>query len=92
MYGLDKRYRSAVAYVQGCNAATEGQLLAGISEWLDAKMYDREGRGAIAWSGLLVYRRFPERQKSREGLLPSGSGWLRARRTPRTAALSISSG
>jgi len=59
MYGIDDRYRSAVAYVEGCDAATGYELLEGMSEWLDGKIYDREGRGSVAWWGLVVTRRFP---------------------------------
>jgi hypothetical protein len=60
MFGIDWRYRSAVAYVQGCDAGTGGQLLKGLNDW----MQQRIGAGrSIAWWGQLVHQRYPELKK-----------------------------
>jgi hypothetical protein len=57
MYGVNWQYRSAVAYVLGCDDATGAQLLAGIQEWAQTKF---AGERNVAWWGQLVDSRFPD--------------------------------
>ncbi|MFJ6393904.1 hypothetical protein ACIQJT_40735 [Streptomyces sp. NPDC091972] len=49
-YGLDGGYREFVAFVNGCNAATRGELLNGFSAHLAARL----GGGSNLYWALLV--------------------------------------
>jgi hypothetical protein len=49
---LDFRYLAVMSYVEGCDAATGYELLAGFNAWL--------GVPSIAWSSTIVTRRIPE--------------------------------
>ena len=59
MYGLDSRYRTAVAFVSGCDMATNRQLLAGFNEWMFAST-GGSGDSSLSWSGWVVLKRFPD--------------------------------
>jgi hypothetical protein len=63
MYGLvDARFGSVVAFVAGCDAATEWALLNEFPSWLDG----RYGvKGSLWWARTVVKRCFPGRGDSR---------------------------
>lgn len=38
MFLLDDRYMTLVAFVEGCNAATDWQLLEGFGKWVSSRL------------------------------------------------------
>jgi hypothetical protein len=65
MYGIDNRYRMLLAFVNGCDAATGGELLTGLHEWVHRRSGGK-GRTPIAWDWQLVDARHPDfRRRSR---------------------------
>jgi hypothetical protein len=57
MYLPDDRYRTLVAFIEGCNAATDGKLLAGFNEWVAAEVLGRES--GFHWSAIVASRFAP---------------------------------
>lgn len=51
IHGLDGSYRSAVAYVLGCDAGTSGVMLAGFREWLIVRL---DAGNNLGWPGLVL--------------------------------------
>lgn len=48
MYVLDDRYVTIVAFIQGCDSATEGRLLAGFNGWVSRRL--NQYPSALTWS------------------------------------------
>jgi hypothetical protein len=58
MYGLDDRYASLVAFVYGCDAAMDFQLLNGFRDWVATKLYGL-ARSSSSWDTLVAGKRAP---------------------------------
>jgi hypothetical protein len=58
MYGIDNRFRAFVAFVSGCDAATGGELFAGLHQWVHLRSGGK-GRTPIGWDWQLVDARLP---------------------------------
>jgi hypothetical protein len=75
MYVGDDRFLTTVAYVDGCNTATDGDLLNGFQEWLTAKC--GIDVGSNHWQAILLANRglfeegrsLPELTKEQHDLL-----------------------
>jgi hypothetical protein len=58
LFGLDGEYHTFTAFVHGCEAGNDWQLLAGFREWLVTRL----GSGdSLAWEGLVLRLAFPDR-------------------------------
>lgn len=57
MYLPDDRYHTLVAFVEGCNAATDWKLLAGFNEWVAAQVLGRES--SFHWSVIVASKLVP---------------------------------
>jgi hypothetical protein len=57
MYLPDARYHTLVAFVEGCNAATDWKLLAGFNEWVAVQVLGRES--SFHWSVIVASKFFP---------------------------------
>jgi hypothetical protein len=53
MIMVSDRYEVMVAFVSGCNAATEGDLLAGFQEWVAEKVTGHP-TASVAWAQLIA--------------------------------------
>lgn len=53
MYGLDPRYSTLVAFVEGCDAATNAELLSGFRDWLGSKLLGQP-KSNIAWWAIIA--------------------------------------
>jgi hypothetical protein len=62
MYLVDSRYETLVAFVNGCDCATE--CLEGFTNWLHQRN-GGTGSTPVHWSGQLVYARFPEQYNTK---------------------------
>jgi hypothetical protein len=52
MFLLDDRYMTLVAFVEGCNAATDWQLLDGFNGWVAAQVLGAES--SLHWSTVVA--------------------------------------
>ena len=52
MYIMDERFATFAAFVRGCEAGNDGQLLAGFREWLVVR---RGGGRNLAWEALVLH-------------------------------------
>jgi hypothetical protein len=59
MIMVSDRYEVMVAFVSGCNAATEGDLLAGFQEWVAEKVTGHP-TASVAWAQLIADSQSPE--------------------------------
>lgn len=66
MWLADERFTTFVAFVDGADAASRGELLAGFPEWLAAEYGLADS--SYAWWGLIVHRVLPDRIQSRSSL------------------------
>lgn len=55
---LDDRYATLVAFVQGCDTATEGVLLNGFQEWVGVQIVG--GRSSLHWSKIIAKSHGPD--------------------------------
>ena len=58
MYLLDDRFVTAVSFIDGFNAALEGQPLDGFREWLNARILGH--RSSLHWAYVIASTRVPE--------------------------------
>ncbi len=56
MYLMDDRFATVVAYVDGCNAATDGALLGGFRDWLHATRVGNV-KPSLTWPAVLKFAR-----------------------------------
>ena len=66
MWIADERFTTFVAFVDGADAASRGELLAGFREWLAAE-YGWAG-SSYSWCGLIAHRVLPDHVESRRSL------------------------
>lgn len=57
MYVSDNRFLSVVSFVDGCDAATDGKLLAGFGSWCAQPVFDKPSN--MHWSRALLARQVP---------------------------------
>lgn len=57
MYLPDGRYHTLVAFVEGCNAATDWRLLAGFNEWVAGRILRHES--SLHWSAVVASKFAP---------------------------------
>lgn len=57
MYLPDDRYHTLVAFVEGCNAATDWKLLSGFNEWTAAQILRHES--SFHWSAVVASKFTP---------------------------------
>ena len=70
MFLLDDRYLTLVAFVEGCNAATDWQLLDGFGNWVSMRILGTDS--SLHWSTVVASRRSPELlNEPRSGPIPS---------------------
>lgn len=55
---LDDRYATLVAFVQGCDAATEGTLLNGFHQWVAERIVG--GPSSLHWSAIVAESHGPD--------------------------------
>ena len=66
MYGLDGSFTQFGIFLEGCNTATSGWLLAGFNEWLLMRLGHES---SLSWSALVEWLAFPAyRQLTTESL------------------------
>ena len=58
MYLMDDRYMTVVAFVEGCDAATERRLLTGFNDWVSTRILGFAGSG-FHWSTIVASKRAP---------------------------------
>ncbi|MBC3841831.1 hypothetical protein GXW82_21285 [Streptacidiphilus sp. 4-A2] len=58
MYLLDDRFSTAVSFVQGFNAALDGEPLAGFQEWVSIRILGR--KSSLHWAYVIASTRAPE--------------------------------
>jgi hypothetical protein len=59
MFLLSDRYEVVVAFVCGCDAATDGRLLAGFQEWVAPRLTNHSD-ASVSWSQLIADKVAPE--------------------------------
>lgn len=69
MFLPDDRYYTLVAFVEGCNAATGWELLAGFNQWTAAQVLGHQS--SLHWSVVIASKSSPEMLKSGHGAIPS---------------------
>lgn len=57
MFLLDDRYMTLVAFIEGCNAATNWQLLDGFDRWVAEQILGRES--SFHWSRVIASKSDP---------------------------------
>lgn len=57
MFLLDDRYMTLVAFIDGCNAATDWKLLDGFNEWVAARILGTES--SLHWATIVAARSDP---------------------------------
>ncbi|MEU4620377.1 hypothetical protein AB0G04_10430 [Actinoplanes sp. NPDC023801] len=72
MFCLDGEFHTLTAFVRGCEAGNDWQLLAGFREWLVTRL---GGGDNLVWEGLVLRLAFPDRE--------SGPGREELRADPR---------
>lgn len=58
MFLLDDRYMTLVAFVEGCNAATDWQLLDGFNGWVATQVLGTES--SLHWSTVIAAKSDPQ--------------------------------
>ena len=58
MYLLDDSFVTAVSFIEGFNAALDGEPLNGFRDWLNARSF--EGRSGLHWAYIIASVRVPE--------------------------------
>ncbi|GAA4733818.1 hypothetical protein [Phytohabitans rumicis] len=57
MYLPDDRFHTLVAFIEGCNAATDWKLLAGFNEWVATHTLGQ--KSSFHWSVIVASKIFP---------------------------------